>query len=86
MVHGRGDVDRDRTVVARRIVECQRFVTDRPFARGEVSDRKQRGKRSQNGNSTFHNVRPRTHRNSVVGHDDVTGRLNISALRLNDAP
>src|SRR5258705_4930640 len=49
-----GDVHGDRTVVARWIVERQRLVTDRPIARGEVPDRKQRAKRSKNGNSTSH--------------------------------
>src|ERR1035437_9163336 len=53
-----GDVHRDQTVVALRVIERQRLVTDRPFARGEVPDRNQRAKRSQNGNSMFH-VRPR---------------------------
>jgi hypothetical protein len=33
-------------------------VADRPFARGEIRDRHQRGKRNENSNSTFH-VRPR---------------------------
>src|SRR5664280_3751989 len=49
-----GDVHRDQTVVALRVIERQRLVTDRPFARGEVPDRHQRAKRSQNGNSMFH--------------------------------
>ncbi len=52
------DVHGDRTVIAARIVEGQRLVADRPFARGEVRDRQHRGKRNQNRNSTFH-VRPR---------------------------
>jgi hypothetical protein len=29
-------------------------VADRPFTRGEIADRKQRAKRSQNGNSALH--------------------------------
>jgi hypothetical protein len=37
---------------------CQGLVADRPFARGEIRDRHQRGKRNENSNSTFH-VRPR---------------------------
>src|SRR6266576_1954747 len=49
-----GDVHGDRTVVARWIVERQCLVTDRPIARGEVPNRKQRAKRSKNGNSTSH--------------------------------
>jgi hypothetical protein len=65
-------------------------VTDRQFAHGEVPNRSQRAKRSQNGNSTFH-VYPRgtdfknripvceTLRSLVlnIGHGDVTGRLNV---------
>ena len=53
-----GDVHRDRTVIARRIVERQRLVTDRPFGDGEIRNRGQHAKRKQNGNSTFH-VDPR---------------------------
>jgi hypothetical protein len=52
------DIHRDRTIIARRIVERQGLVADRPFARGEIRDRHQRGKRNENSNSTFH-VRPR---------------------------
>jgi hypothetical protein len=52
------DIHRDRRVIARRIVKRQGLVADRPFARGELRDRHQRGKRNENSNSTFH-VRPR---------------------------
>ena len=45
LVAPHGDIDRDRTVAARRVIERQRLVTDRPFAHGEVPDRNQRAKR-----------------------------------------
>jgi hypothetical protein len=64
LVAPHGDVDRDRTVVARRVVERQRFVADRPFACGEIRDSHQCRKRNQNSNSTFH-VRPRRTRPSL---------------------
>ncbi len=51
-----GDIDGDRTVAAHWIVERKRLVADRPFARGEIRDGHQRGKRNQYGNSTFHVV------------------------------
>ena len=53
-----GDVHRYYSIIPRLVMERQRLVTDRPFARGEVPDRDQRAKQSQNGNSTF-NDRPR---------------------------
>ena len=37
LVAPNGDIDRDQTIVARRIMEGDRLVTDRPFARGEVA-------------------------------------------------
>ena len=43
LVASHRDVNFDRTIVARRIVEHQRFVPDRPFADGEVADRNKRG-------------------------------------------
>src|SRR6202011_102950 len=50
------DVYRHGAVIARRIVERQRLVADRPFARGEIRNRQQRAKQNQNGNSTLHVV------------------------------
>ncbi len=83
------DVDRDRPVVARRVVERQRLVVNRPFAGGEITNNHQRRKRKQNCNTTLH-VRPRRPASGNfrcsrlcglvvhnICHDDVTGRLNI---------
>ena len=79
-----GDVDRDRTVAAARVVEGQHLVMDRPFARSEIGDGHHCGKRNQNGNSTFHVDSRRTDFGRLgsnaaglcspdISHGDVTG-------------
>ena len=42
LVASHGDVNFHRAIVARRIVEHQRLMPDRPFAHREITDRKQR--------------------------------------------
>ena len=41
------DIDRDRAVIARPIVERQRLVTDCPFTRGKISNDEHRASRKQ---------------------------------------
>ena len=43
LVAANGDIDRHQTVVARRIMERDRLVPDRPLARGEIRDSDQHG-------------------------------------------
>ena len=56
LVPANGDVDRNQTAIARRIVEGDRLMPDRPLVRGEIAHHEQRAQRKQNGNSTFHLV------------------------------
>jgi hypothetical protein len=48
-----GDIDRDRAIIARWIVERQCLVADCPFARGKISDGERRANQKQDDNSAL---------------------------------
>src|SRR5437588_5625763 len=77
-----GDIELDRTIVARSVIEGDRLVADRPFARGEIGHREQRANRNQNRNSTFH-VRPRSKASSPGFQCSGTLTVPLSLLSLN---
>ena len=83
-VAANGDVHRDRTVVAVRVIERNRLVPDRPFARSEITERQKRADRKQNRNSPFHLGPRKVFRTGLgswllpnIRHGHVTGRPKV---------